>query len=55
MELNIDLHLYIIYMIGHECIFRMRGGLAGRQIDRVGTKYRLTSMYIIDDKACMYN
>ena len=28
---------------------------AGRQIDRVGTKYKLTSMYTIYDKACMYN
>ena len=35
--------------------FRMRGGSAGRQIDRAGTKYRLTSTYIIYDKACMFN
>ena len=42
-------------MIGHECILRVRGGSEVRQIDRAGTKYRLTSMYIIYDKACMYN
>ena len=42
-------------MIGHECILRTRGGSAVRQIDRDGTKYRLTSMYIIYDKACIYN
>ena len=38
----------------HECILRMRVGSAGRQIDRAGTKYRLTSMYLIDDKPCLY-
>ena len=34
---------------------RWVGRSAGRHIDRVGTKYRLTYMYIIYDKACMYN
>ena len=34
-------------MIGHECIFRMRGRSTGRQIDRAGTKYRLTSMICV--------
>ena len=33
----------------------MRGRSAGRQIDRAGTKYRLTSMYIMYDKTCLYN
>ena len=27
----------------------------GRKVDRVRTKYRLTYVYIIYDKACMYN
>ena len=34
---------------------RWVGRSAGRQIDRAGTRYRLTSTYIIYDKACMYN
>ena len=32
----------------------MRVDSAGRQIDRAGTKYKLTSKYIIYDKPCMY-
>ena len=32
----------------------MRVGSAGRQKDRAGTKYKLTSLYIIYDKPCMY-
>ena len=38
----------------HECIFRMGVGSAARQIDRAGTKYRLTSIYLIDDKPYIY-
>ena len=34
---------------------RWVGRSAGRQIDRAGTRYILTSTYIIYDKACMYN
>ena len=34
---------------------RWVGRSAGRQIDRAGTIYRLTSTYIMYDKACMYN
>ena len=32
----------------------MRVGSAGRPKDRAGTKYKLTSLYIICDKPCMY-
>ena len=32
----------------------MRVGSAGRQIDRAGTKYKLTSIDIIYYKPCMY-
>ena len=34
---------------------RWVGRSAGRQINRVGAKYRSASIYIIDDKPCMYN
>ena len=33
-------------MISHVCIFRMRGGSAGRHIDRPGAKYRYALIYI---------
>ena len=32
----------------------MISGSAGRQINRVGAKYRSESIYIIYDKPCMY-
>ena len=38
----------------YSCIFRMISGSAGRQINRVGAKYRSESIYIIYDKPCMY-